>query len=365
MEEKKIFDKGNIAIGMAALAAGCKYYFGYPITPQSDIPEFLSRELPKIDGVFLQAESEVSAINMLIGAAASGVRVMTSSSGPGISLMQEGISYLAGDELPVVIVNVARSGPGLGGISPSQGDYFQATRGGGHGDYRTPVLAPSTVQEMWDHTILAFYIADKYRNPTVVLSDGLLGQMKEPFVTRIPDFPELPSKANWALTGAVNRKGRVIKSLYLGDLELEKHVWDLDKKYQQMKKEETRWEEFMLDDAEIVVVAYGSAARVAKTGIEFARKEGIKVGLLRPVTLYPYPYKRLRELSKTVDKILDIELSSGQMIDDVMIGVGSNADVFFYGRPNGVGSMPSPDELSNVIKDTFNGKNKPVNDFEV
>ncbi len=363
MEGKKIFEKGNVAIAMAALAANCKYYFGYPITPQSDIPEYLSRELPKVGGVFLQSESEVAAINMLLGAAATGARVMTSSSGPGISLMQEGISYMAGDELPAVIVNVSRSGPGLGGISPSQGDYFQATRGGGHGDYRTMVLAPHSVQDMWDYTIMAFDLADKYRNPVIVLADGMLGQMKEPFVTRIPEKIDHPPKDSWALTGAKERPGRVIKSLYLGHLELEKHVWHLNEKYEKMKKEDTRWEEYLLDDPELVVVAFGSAARIAKTAVKIARNEGYRVGLIRPITLFPYPYKRLRELSKLARGFLTIELNAGQMVEDVMIGVGTNAPTYFYGRPNGVGSLPTPEELYYEIIKAYKGEKVPVNVF--
>ncbi len=363
MEEKKIFEKGNIAIAMAALAANCKYYFGYPITPQSDIPEYLSRELPKIGGVFLQSESEVAAINMLLGAASTGERVMTSSSGPGNPLMQEGISYMDGDELPAVIVNVSRSGPGLGGISPSQGDYFQATRGGGHGDYRTMVLAPHSVQDMWDYTIMAFDLADKYRNPVIVLADGMLGQMKEPFVTRMPEKIPYPPKDTWALTGAKDRPGRVIKSLYLGHLELENHVWKLNEKYERMKKEDTRWEEYLMDDPEVVIVAFGSAARIAKTAVKVARKEGYKVGLLRPITLFPYPYRRLRELSKRVGKFLTVELNAGQMVEDVMIGVGTNAQVFFYGRPNGVGSLPTPEEIYKEIIKTIKNEKVPVNEF--
>jgi len=349
---KKKLTKGNEAIAMAAVAAGCKYYFGYPITPQSEIPEYLSRVLPKKGGVFLQAESEIASINMLLGAGAAGVRVMTSSSGPGISLMQEGISYMAGSEIPGVIINVQRSGPGLGGISPSQGDYFQATRGGGHGDYRTPVLAPSSVQEMWDHTILAFDLADRYRTPVVVLADAMLGQMKEPLDQKAPDFPPLPEK-DWITNGCEGRKPRVLKSLYLAPGELEAHCWHLHDKYLAMKDKEVRFEDYMTDDAELVVVGFGSAARIAKSAINRAREDGKKVGLLRPVTLYPFPEEKVAELADAGKSFLVVELSTGQLVDDVRIGAGRRAEIHFYGRPNGAGSLPTPDEIHNEIMEAY------------
>ncbi len=337
---------------MAAVDAGCRYYFGYPITPQSDLPEYLSRVFPKIGGTFLQAESELGAINMVLGAAAAGARVMTSSSGPGISLMQEGISYMCGSEVPAVIVNVQRSGPGLGGISPSQGDYFQATRGGGHGDYRTPVLAPHSVQEMWDLTFLAFDLADRYRTPVVILADGMLGQMKEPLDTRVPDGFEIPEK-DWKLDGCEGRDQRVLKSLYLGPRELEEHCWKLWQKMEDMKKREVRWEGVMLDDAELLVVAFGSPARIAKTSVREARKEGRKVGLLRPITLFPFPEKIIESLAERVKAILVVELNTGQMLDDVKMSAGKNIPIKFFGRPPGTDSLPSPLDILDEIREVY------------
>ncbi len=353
-KEKKKLIKGNDAIAMAAVAAGCRYYFGYPITPQSEVPEYLSRALPKAGGVFLQAESEVASINMLLGAGSAGVRVMTSSSGPGISLMQEGISYMAGSEVPGVIVNVQRSGPGLGGISPSQGDYHQAVKGGGHGDYRTPVLAPGSVQEMWDHTILAFDLADRYRTPVLLLADAMLGQMKEPLDQRVPDFPPLPEK-DFVLQGAAGRDPRIVKSLFLGEGELEAHCWKLHKKYLQIKEQETRYEKFMLDDADLVVVAFGSAARIAKTSIKQAREQGKKVGMLRPITLCPFPEQALADLADVGKSFLVVELNTGQMIEDVRMSAGRRAPIAFYGRPNGAGSLPTPDDIHHEILEAYPG----------
>jgi 2-oxoglutarate ferredoxin oxidoreductase subunit alpha len=342
--------KGNDAIAMAAIQAGCRYYYGYPITPQNDIPEYLAREFPKVGGTFLQAESEVAAINMVLGSAASGERAMISSSGPGISLMQEGLSYMSGSEVPCVVVNIQRSGPGLGGISPSQGDYFQATRGGGHGDYRTPVLAPSSVQEMFDFTFLAFDIADEYRNPVVILADGMLGQMKEPLDTRKPATRDLPPKT-WALTGCAGRKPRLLKSLYLGVRELDKHCWDLNQKYERIKSREIRFEEVNTEDADLVVVAFGSAARIAKTAVADARKEGLKVGLFRPISLYPYPERRLEELSKKAKGFLVVELNTGQMVEDVRLSVGKAKPIEFYGRPPGAEALPMPIEILDQIRE--------------
>lgn len=352
MEKKKKLIKGNDAIAMAAVEAGCRYYFGYPITPQSEIPEYLSRVLPKLGGVFLQAESEVASINMLLGAGSAGKRVMTSSSGPGISLMQEGISYMAGSEVPGVIVNVQRSGPGLGGISPSQGDYFQATRGGGHGDYRTPVLAPASVQEMWDLTILAFDLADRYRVPVVVFADAMLGQMKEPLEKRVPEFPPLPDKS-YVTVGAEGRDPRVIKSLYLGEGELEKHCWHLHEKYLEIRKKEVRFEEMMTGDADLVVVSAGSPARIGKTAIQRAREEGKKVGLLRPITLCPFPEERIAELADAGKTFLVVELNTGQMVEDVRMAAGRRAPIHFYGRPNGAGSLPTPDDIFHEIMEAY------------
>jgi 2-oxoglutarate/2-oxoacid ferredoxin oxidoreductase subunit alpha len=344
---ERVFMKGNEAIAVAAIDAGCLLYFGYPITPQSDIPEYLSKHLPRLGGEFIQAESEIASINMLLGASATGTRAMTSSSSPGISLMQEGISYMAGSELPCVVVNISRSGPGLGGISPSQGDYFQATRGGGHGDYRTIVLAPWSVQEMYDLTFLAFDLSDKYRNPAMILGDALLGQLKEPILLRKPERMALPAK-EWALTGAHGRKPNRLKSLYLQDGELSEHNWKLFQKYEQMKKEEVRFDSFGTEDARLILVAFGSVARISQTSVELARKEGMMVGLFRPITLFPYPEHQLLGLSQQVNSFLTVELNTGQMVEDVKLSVGRNAEVFFYGRPPG--SLPTPEEILKEIR---------------
>jgi 2-oxoglutarate ferredoxin oxidoreductase subunit alpha len=346
-EPEKILAKGNEAIAMAAIDSGCLLYFGYPITPQNDIPEYLSKHLPALGGEFIQAESEIASINLVLGASATGARAMTSSSSPGISLMQEGISYMAGSELPGLIVNISRSGPGLGGISPSQGDYFQATRGGGHGDYRMIVLAPSSVQEMYDLTCLAFDLSDKYRNPAMILGDALIGQMKEPLLRRKPVRMNLPPK-DWALTGAKGRKPNRLKSLYLQDGELSEHNWKLHQKYEQMKKEEVSFENFLTEDAKLIVAAFGSMARVSKTSVELARKEGMNVGLLRPITLFPFPEKAFNDLSRRVKRFLTVELNTGQMVEDVKLSAEGDAQVYFYGRPPG--SLPSPEEVLEEIK---------------
>lgn len=348
--EKRLFIKGNEALAVGAIKAGCRYYFGYPITPQNDIPEYFSRHLAKVEGCFIQAESEVASINMLLGASAAGARAMTSSSSPGISLMQEGISYLAGSELPAVIVNICRSGPGLGGISASQGDYFQATRGGGHGDYRTIVLAPHSVQEMHDLTLLAFDLADKYRNPVVILADALLGQMQETMIDRAYQPMELPPR-DWILAGAAGRKPRLIKSLYLKEGEMERHNWKLFEKYQRMKREEVHYEISQEEDAQLMVVAFGTAARVSKTAIRLARTDGLKVGLFRPATLFPFPEQALRQLSSRVKRFLSIEMNTGQMVEDVKLSVAGDADVHFYGHPPG--SPPIPEELLEAIKKVY------------
>ncbi len=347
--DKRLFIKGNEALAYGAMKSGCRYYFGYPITPQNDIPEYLSRHFSKVEGCFIQAESEVASINMLLGASAAGARAMTSSSSPGISLMQEGISYMAGSELPGVVVNITRSGPGLGGISASQGDYFQATRGGGHGDYRTIVLAPHSVQEMHDLTMLAFDLADLYRNPVVILADAVLGQMQETMEDR-PYVPlDLPSK-NWTLTGASGRKPNLIKSLYLKEGEMEKHNWKLFEKYQSMKKE-IRYEVSSAEDSRLVVAAFGTSARVAKTAIRLAREEGMNVGLFRPITLFPFPADPLLEISQRVKRFLSIEMNTGQMVEDVKLSVARDAEVSFYGHPPG--SPPVPEELLEAIKKVY------------
>jgi 2-oxoglutarate ferredoxin oxidoreductase subunit alpha len=334
---------------MAAIEAGCRFYFGYPITPQNDIPEYFSRVLPKLNGEFIQAESEIASINMLLGASATGVRAMTSSSGPGISLKQEGISYMAGSELPGVIVDISRSGPGLGGIDPSQADYFQAVKGGGHGGYHIIVLAPASVQEMYDLTMLAFDLADIYRMPAMVLADSVVGQMKEPLVPHKRPDTKLPVK-DWVVRGKGDGEQRVVKSLYLGYGELEAHNWKLHGKYQELKEKECRWEMFETADAELVISAFGITARIAKTSVAMARENGLKVGLIRPITLFPFPEKVFAEITKSCKRILDIELNTGQMVEDVRLSVARDAEVYFYGRPPGTGSLPTPEELFEQIK---------------
>ena len=346
--EERLLMKGNEAIGEAAIHAGCRYYFGYPITPQSELIAYMAKRLLKIEGAtFLQAESEISAINMVYGAAAAGGRVMTSSSSPGISLKQEGISYIACAELPCVVVNVMRGGPGLGSIQPAQGDYFQATKGGGHGDYRLIVLAPSSVQELVDLTIKAFDLADKYRNPAMLLADGLLGQMMEPVQFKEFDEKSIPSKESWALGSSKGREPRRIVPFDLDPVELEKIVNRLKQKYQDMQKE-VEYELANIDNPDIVIVAYGSIARIAKTTIQMAKKEGINIGLIRPITLFPFPYKVIEDTADNVDKFLVTEMSLGQMIEDVKIAVKGKAEVSFYGRTGGV--VISPVEILEEVK---------------
>jgi 2-oxoglutarate/2-oxoacid ferredoxin oxidoreductase subunit alpha len=345
---EKILMKGNEAIGEAAVVAGCRHYFGYPITPQTEITEYMSRRMPQVDGVFLQAESEVAAINMVYGAAGAGARVMTSSSSPGFSLKQEGISYIAGAELPCVIVDMQRGGPGLGSIQPAQGDYFQATKGGGHGDYHNIVLAPNSVQELVDMTILAFDLADQYRNPVMILGDGAMGQMMEPV-----EFKATTAKAvgkPWAATGMKGRKEtNIINSLYLLPEKLEDHNRHLQSKYTLISENEVRYEALYLDDAELVLVAYGITARIARSAMERARAEGMKVGMMRPISVWPFPSQPLEKAadSATVKAFLTVELSAGQMVEDVKLAVGRTKPVYFYGRTGGM--MPSPTEIYNEI----------------
>lgn len=346
---KRLLVRGNEAICRGAIEAGCRFYFGYPITPQNDIPEYMSREMPKLDGVFIQAESEIASVNMVMGAAATGARAMTSSSSPGISLKMEAISYMAGMELPCLIVNISRSGPGLGGIDASQGDYFQAVKGGGHGGYHIIVLAPASIQEMYDLAMLAFDLAEIYRTPVMILGDSVVGQMKEPLVPHPRPHRELPAK-DWALRGKGDGEQRFIKSLYLGDGELEAHNWKLDAKYREMKARETRWEDFQTSDADLIVTGFGSAARIAKTAVMMAREEGLKVGLLRPVTLFPFPSAAFAERTARCKKVLDVELNTGQMVEDVRLSVARDAEVYFYGRPSGTGSLPTPEEILGQIK---------------
>jgi len=343
--EKELW-KGNEAIAEAAVRAGCHYFFGYPITPQNEIPEYMSVRLPQVGGCFLQSESEVAAINMVYGAAGSGVRVMTSSSSPGISLKQEGITYMVGAELPAVIVNVMRGGPGLGSIQPAQGDYYQATRGGGNGDYRTIVLAPSNIQEAVDLTQDAFDLADLYRNPVILLADGMIGQMMEPIEWKERSARELPAK-DWAACGKGNRaQHNIINSLFIDAQVCEDHNRHLDDKYRRIEEQELRWEERETQDAELLFVAYGTPARIAMTAIGLLKKEGIRAGLFRPITLWPYPSKRLHELAKqeTVKCLVTVEMSHGQMVDDVRLAVEGVKPVFFVGRSGGV--IPTPAEIA-------------------
>ncbi len=334
------------AIAEAAVRAGCRFYAGYPITPQSQIPEYLSWRLPEVGGVFIQAESEVASINMLLGAAVSGIRAMTSSSSPGISLMQEGLSYLGGAELPAVVVNMNRGGPGLGGIQPSQGDYFQSVKGGGHGDYRTIVLAPSNAQEAVDMVFLAFELSHKYRNPALILGDALLSQIMEAV-----DMPEewvdpFATERPWALRGCRGRSPRLAKSLFLEMGALTEHNNALAQKYRRMEEEETRYEEFMLDDAELVLVAYGTAARIAKTAIRWARDQGIPVGMLRPQTLFPFPKAALGALDVEGRTMLVVEMNTGQMVEDVK-AVVSKSEVMSLTKP---AWYFTPEEILDSIK---------------
>lgn len=350
---EKIIMKGNEAIGEAAIVAGCRHYFGYPITPQTELTEYMAKKLPLVNGVFLQAESEVAAINMVYGAAGTGVRVMTSSSSPGISLKQEGISYIAGAELPCVIVNMMRGGPGLGSIQPSQSDYFQTTKGGGHGDYRNIVLAPNSVQELVDFTILAFDLADQYRNQVFVLGDGALGQMMEPLEFK-PIYTK-PVDKPWAARGLGTRKTpNIINSLYLKPEQLEAHNIKLQKKYQIITENETRWEEYNTQDAELVIVAYGITSRIASSAMQMARADGLKVGMLRPQTLWPFPSEPLNKLADNASAFLTVELSAGQMVEDVKLSVNGKKPVYFYGRTGGM--IPNPKEIYQEIKKIFGMK---------
>ena len=355
--QQRLFVKGNEAVGMGAIEAGCRYYFGYPITPQSDIPEYMSRELPAVGGQFIQAESEIASINMVLGASACGARAMTSSSSPGISLKQEGLSYMAGSELPGLVVNIARSGPGLGGIDASQADYFQSVKGGGHGGYRLIVLAPHSVQEMYDLTMLAFDLSDRYRMPAMLLGDSVIGQMKESLVPNAYRASgDLPAK-EWAVTGkGTRREQRIVKSLYLGDGELEAHNWKLFHRYQQLKEHETRCEAWHLEGAELLVTAFGVTARIVKTAVRMARDQGLKVGLLRPITLFPFPEQDFAAATRRTKRVLCCELSTGQMVEDVRLSVARDAEVHFYGRPPGAGSLPTPEELCEQIRKHYGGK---------
>ena len=353
MAEKRLM-YGNFAVVEGVIYAGCRFFAGYPITPQNEIPEYMSIRMNAVGGVFLQTESEIAAINMLFGAAATGKRAMTSSSSPGISLMQEGISYIAGADMPVLVVNVVRGGPGLGNIAPAQSDYYQATRGGGHGDYFTITLAPNSAQELFEFPRLAFELAEKYRNPALILSDGLLGQMMEPveFSYEPIDPKSLPEK-EWALSGCKNRERRVVRSYDLRVGKLEEWNWRRYEKYQAIRKNEQRFEAMHCDDADLVVVAYGTCARVSGAAVRMARDKGLKVGLLRPITLWPFPNDVLADMSKRVENFLVVEMSLGQMIDDVKLATECRAKIHFHGRPGG--EVPTPPEVYGKIEEALGG----------
>lgn len=343
--------KGNEAIAEAAMRAGCKCFFGYPITPQTEISAYLAKKMAKAGGVFLQAESEIAAINMVLGASSTGTRVMTSSSSPGISLKAEGISYIAGSDLPCVIINVQRGGPGLGGIQPSQADYWQATRALGHGDFHVIVFAPSSVQEMVDMVVKAFDLADEYRMPAMILADGLLGQMMEPVV-----FPEIKAEQiekPWATTGHKNKRAHnITNSLYLQPHNLQNSIVDRFVRYDEIKAKHTDVESYLCDDADIIVTGYGATARVAKSAVNLARADGVKVGLLRPKTLWPFPVKELNVACANATDVLCVEMSMGQMIDDVKLAINCSKPVHFFGRTGGV--IPTPREVYEEIKKISN-----------
>lgn len=344
---------GNHIIGEAAIRAGCRFYAGYPITPQNELTEYMAEHIRNAEGgVFIQSESEVAAINMIAGSSAAGCRVMTSSSSPGISLKQEGISSMAACELPGLIVNIMRGGPGLGNIRPSQGDYFQATRGGGHGDYRTIVLAPATGQELADLTMDAFDLADKYRTPVMILADGMMGQMMEPVIYKKAKPRQYPEK--FMLRGAGEGKSKFIRGLLLDPVDSEEHNWKLARKYEVIVENEPRFEEHRTEDADIIIVAYGTAARIAKGAIKRLRDHGMKVGLFRPISLWPFPELKLRSLSASVKKYLVFEMSTGQMLEDVRLALQGYADIEFHGRPGG--AVPTPSELANVVAKIYNKK---------
>ncbi len=353
MAEKKLM-YGNHAIVEGVLAAGCRFFAGYPITPQNEIPEFMSIRMNEIGGVFIQTESEIAAINMLFGAAAAGKRAMTSSSSPGISLMQEGISYIAGADIPVLVVNVVRGGPGLGNIAPAQSDYFQATRGGGHGDYFTITIAPNSAQELYEFPKIAFELAEKYRNPALILADGLLGQMMEPVeFTYKPFDPKTLPEPPYALSGCKNRERRIVRSYDLKPGKLEAWNWQRKKKYDQIVANEQRFQATSCDDAELIIVAYGTCARVCDAAARMARAKGYRVGLLRPITLWPFPSNILCALSEKTEHFLVVEMNMGQMVDDVRLATECRKRVFFHGRPGG--GVPTPPEVFGKIEAILGG----------
>ncbi len=350
---KKYLMKGNEAMAEAALRAHCRHFFGYPITPQTEVAAYMAKRMPKLGGTYLQAESEVAAINMVLGASAAGMRAMTSSSSPGISLKTEGISYIAASDLPALIVNVMRGGPGLGGIQPSQSDYWQATKAPGHGDAQVLVYAPSSVQEMVDLTIRAFETAERWRMPAMLLADGMLGQMMEP--VSFPDEVPLPPEKPWALTGTKGaRKPNIVNSLYLTPSQLEQIVKERFQRYEKVKAQEVLCERYKLDDAQFVLVAYGATARICKAAVDMAREKGIPVGLFRPITLWPFPEKELAALGGQVKSMLAVEMSMGQMVDDVRLAVNGRCPVYFYGRTGGI--IPTPAEIEGQIVKMANRK---------
>ena len=344
----KVLMKGNEAIAEAAIAAGCRHFFGYPITPQTEVAAYMSKRMPKIGGVYLQAESEVASINMVLGAGAAGVRVMTSTSSPGISLMSEGISYIAGSDVPCISVNVERGGPGLGGIQPSQSDYFQATKATGHGDFHMLVFAPSTVQETVDLISDAFDLGDKYRMPTMILSDGLLGQMMEPVV--LPEPKDPTDNKDWAVKGHQGKRAHnVVNSLYIDPKELEDLNFKRFEKYEKIKETEQRAEEYLVDDADVIIVAFGASSRIAHSAVDMARKQGIKAGLIRPITLWPFPEKFIKKHVDHAKTFLSVEMNMGQMVEDVKMTVEHKKPVFFFGRTGGM--VPTPKEvLEQIVK---------------
>ncbi len=369
-ENRKILMCGNEAVGEAAIVAGCKFYAGYPITPQNELTAYMSRRMPEEGRTFIQSESELAAINMVFGASAAGARAMTSSSSPGISLKQEGISYMAGAELPGVIINMMRAGPGLGNITPAQGDYFQATKGGGHGDYHIIVLAPASVQELFNLGIKAFDLADKYRTPVMVMGDGMLGQMMEPIEFQktenrrqktenkknlSSDFYHQTFDKPWALTGCKGRKANVVKSLYLKEGALEDLNNRLQEKYKKISEEEVLFEEYNTEEADMVLVSYGTVSRICKSAAKKLISEEFKVGFLRPITLWPFPYKKINQLAKAGKKFFVVEMSSGQMLEDVILAVNGKSKVNFYGRMGG--GIPEESVVFAKVKELLNAKN--------
>lgn len=350
---EKVLLKGNEALAQAAIEAGCRHFFGYPITPQTEVAAYMAKRMPKIGGTFLQAESEIAAINMVLGAASAGLRAMTSSSSPGISLKSEGVSYMAGCDLPCLIINVERGGPGLGGIQPSQSDYWQATRALGHGDFQLIVLAPSSVQEMVDFVFKAFDLADTYRMPAMILADGMLGQMMEPVVIKKPENSNLPEKT-WATNGHKGKRPHnIINSLYLKPEELNEINKERFARYEIVKAKEARAESMYIDDAELVVTAFGATSRIVKSAVKAAREKGLKVGMIRPLTLWPFPVREYQEAAKTAKAFLSVEMNMGQMVDDVKLAINCSKPVHFFGQTGGV--IPTPAEVLENIEKIMGG----------